>query len=609
MFKFLGKVWKFITVIRTGLANLIFLAIILFFIFAIVGNKPPGLPNNAPLLVTISGSLVDKKAYEPTMLDFLSGEQRDPETLVRDVTFAINEAKNDTRISALILNLNHLRSAGLSKIEEVGQAIESFRESEKPIIAYADSYSQSQYLLASYADEIYINDMGNIALTGFGIYQSYFKEAADKLALKFHLFKAGNFKDAAEPYVRNTMSEASREHKSLLINELWSRYTSKIETRRNLPSGAVTTFIEGFKDTLKDSEDTFASITQKAGFVDHVVSRVELNTRLIEQFGKDKDSDFFEAIGFKQYLNHKKPRLPQQSSNIGLIVASGTIVDGEGGEGQIGGNSLSALIREATNDNSLEALVIRIDSGGGSAFASEVIRDELENARAANLPVFVSMGSVAASGGYWIAAAAEEIWALPSTITGSIGVWGLLPNVSGSLKKIGVHNDGLGTTSLSDIYQIDRPLSPDAQQVFQSGVDNIYDQFINLVAESRGQTADDIHRIAQGRVWSGAKAMEFGLVDQLGSLDDLMKAIGEKLDLSKIQVKVIEHPMSTSEQFLRALMEEAEFAGNQMKDAILGDEVSTLLNHLPKSDIARAMERSSYQGVRYFAECLSCIAP
>lgn len=609
MLKYLGKIWKFITHVRTGLANLIFILLIVFIAVSVANSDKQPLPDKAPLLVRISGKLVDQVTYEPTIFDLFEEEKEDTETLLRDVTTAIKHAAKDNRINGLLLNMNGLSASNFSKLEEIGQAIELFKESKKPVIAYADSYSQQQYFLASYADEIYINPMGNITITGFGYYGSYFKEAADKLSIKFHLFKVGNYKDAAEPFVRNSMSEASREHNSGWITELWQRYTDKVEAHRQLDSGTIETFVNNLKDTLADNKDSFANLAKKTGFVDDVVSRVSLNNKLIERFGKEKDADFFKAITYKRYLQEVKSPFPHNSNNIGLIVASGTIVDGKAPEGRIGGASLAKLIRKAQNDDSLEALIIRVDSGGGSAFASEVIRDELINAKQQGLPIYISMSSVAASGGYWLATAAEEIWALPSTITGSIGVWGLLPNISESMKRVGIHNDGFGTTSLSDLYQISRPLSPEAKQVFQTGVDNVYRQFINLVAEAREQTPEAIHKVAQGRVWTGQKALEFGLVDQLGTLDDLVASVAEKQQLSNYHVKVIRRTLSPSQEFLRAVMEEANTFGQSVRKGIVGEHISELVDTLPLDKIQSALPIDASPLQRIYAECLACMIP
>lgn len=605
MMIFLGKAWKLITQIRNGIANFIFLCIVIVIIVAVFSSDKKPLPNSAPLLVTITGQLVDERTYQPSIIDIMEEKQEAPETLVRDVVKTINHAANDKRISTLIFNLNHLRGGSLSKLEEIGQAVTRFKKSGKPVIAYADHYSQHQYFLASYADTIYLNALGEVALTGFGYFGSYFKEAADKLSIKFHLFKVGDYKDAAEPFVRNNMSEASREHNASWINELWGRYTGTVESNRGLTSEAIQHHIESLTSPLKNAPQDFSNIALEAGLVDHVVSRVALFDQLRAQFGEDKDTGYFKAIGWKRYLNHIQPNFSQPDSNIGLIVATGSIVDGHAPEGQIGGDSLSHLIQQARDDDSLEALIIRIDSPGGSAFASEVIREQIVATRQQGLPVYISMGSVAASGGYWIATAADEIWAQPTTITGSIGVWGLVPNFSGSMQRLGIHNDGFGTTPLADIYQLSRPMSDDAKQVFQSGVENIYRKFIGLVAEARQQTPETIHEIAQGRVWTGEKAHALGLVDQMGTLNDLISAIEQKHQLEQAKIKRIQRPLSPREQFMKALVNEASFFGKIIGSEVFPSTLSVIAKEMTPP-ITPLISHTTQDKLNVYAHCLGC---
>lgn len=603
---FLKKIWKAITYIRIGLANTIFLLFLVIIVVAILSPKEDPLPKNAPLLITLSGALVEERTHKPSFVDVIKNEHRDTETVLREITQAIDHAAQDSNITGLVFNLNHLQSANLSKLEEIGQAITAFKASNKPVIAYADAYSQSQYFLASFADEIYLNNLGTVAVTGFGFFGSYFKEATEKLSIKFHLFKVGDYKDAAEPFVRNSMSDASREHNSQWVTALWQRYTSTIENNRNIELGTIDNFIANISATLDSGKNDFAVLSQEVGLVDGVVSRVALNKTLIEKFGKDNDSEFFKAIPHKRYIKNLRPIMPAPSNNIGLIVASGTIVDGYGNEGEIGGDELGQLIRQAVGDESLEALIIRVDSGGGSAFASEIIREEIANARVEGLPVYISMSSVAASGGYWLATAADEIWSAPTTITGSIGVWGLVPNLSDAMEKLGIHSDGFGTTNLSDIYNFDRPMSDDAKRVFQAGVNDIYYKFIHLVSTAREQTPEAIHNIAQGRVWTGEKALELGLVDKLGSLKDLRIHIAQKQNLTAPELKLITPPLSTSEQIMKALVEEASTFGHQVKHEVLGNELNIMQKALPKSISSNAFNDLKEQNLHVFAQCLEC---
>lgn len=606
--KFFSKLWKIITCVRNGLANCIFLLLIILVLVVVLMPKQAPLPDQAPLLLEISGVLVDKRTYQPSILDLFSSDEHNRETQVSDVVAAIRHASNDRRITGLILNMNYLQHGSLSKMQEIGQAINEFKQSQKPVIAYGDGLSQGQYFLASFADTIYMNPLGSVGVIGFGLYGSYFKEAADKLSVKFHLFKVGDYKDAAEPFVRNDMSAASREHNANWINQLWGSYTGTIETNRQLDSGTLQNFIEGLPASVQTSDEDYAQLAVKAGLIDGLISRAELTQQLMQQFGSTSDGDSLLAIDLNRYLDEIQAARTSSPNKIGLIVATGTIVDGYGEAGTIGGDELSDLIHQAIQDKTLQALVIRIDTGGGSAYASEVIRDQIQRARAEGLAIYLSMGSVAASGGYWLATAANEIWAQPDTITGSIGVWGLVPNISESLTRIGIHNDGIGTTSLADIYTISRPLSPQAQLVFQGGVNQIYTKFIAIVAEARGQTPAAIHQLAQGRVWTGMQARELGLVDQLGSLKDLLTYVAETLNIDNYSIKVIEPQLSPSEQFMRALMQQAEHVGEAVQARIVGEDLADLRRSVaPYTSALQINAKGDRQTI--LAECLFCVAP
>lgn len=609
MSKLLSKIWNAITYVRLGLANIVFIIFIIFLISVLSsgeGHEP--IPEDAPLVISFSGYLVDKSSYEPTPLDLLSNDLGNKELVVRDITYAIRAAATDTRINALVLNLSPFAGGGVSKINEVAQALESFKESGKPVYAYADNYSQQQYLLASHADTIYINSMGGVSLTGIGVYRNFYKDAADKLALKFHVFRVGEYKDAVEPYIRNGMSDDSREHNSVWLNEIWQKYTADIENNRELEAGSIAEMIANLDKNL-DKKVSLAQFSLNAGLVDQIVSRNELDQLFIEKFGKGEKDHTFKGVGLSRYLSDIKPLMPSDKNNIGLIVAAGTIVDGEGTAAQIGSFSMRDLVNQAAKDDSLKALVIRVDSGGGSAFASEMIRDAIASARKKGLPVYISMGSVAASGGYWIATDAEEVWATPTTITGSIGVFGLIPNISESLEKIGVHNDGVGTTELADAFQIGRPMSDKAKTVIQSSVDNIYVQFLDLVANARGMSVEDVHKIAQGRVWTGSMALDLGLVDTLGSLNDLMEHVAQKHEMTKYSVKPIKRPLSTYEQFVQALQEQASVIGGEALNAKLTSLLPGSQNLMQDPAWQAMGQTQQAQSLQVFAQCFACEAP
>lgn len=557
-FKRIG-IWtgKLVSLVR-WLFNLVFLVIIGIFLFSLLGEDVKPLPEKAPLYLQPSGVLVEERTFTDPLTQFLEQSQPyDAETPVRDLTDAIRHAKDDSRITGLVLDLNHLAGGGISKLANVGQAIADFRTSGKPVIAIADNYSQEQYYLASFADEIQLNPMGGVMLTGFGYFGSYFKGAADKLKINFHIFRAGQFKSAVEPFTRNDMSPQARENALAWIGDLWRNYTQSVEEQRKLSPGTLDGLINTLPTALAQHQGDLASLALQAKLVDKIASRPQMSAALAERFGSDEDGFF--RIHHKEYLGHLRlPHLkasePVEQGNIGVIIASGTILDGEQMEGSIGGDSLSALLQQARKDKSLKALVLRVDSPGGSAFASDLIRRELLEVKA-KMPVIVSMGSLAASGGYWIAAEADEIWAQPTTITGSIGVFGIVPTFENSLAAIGVTSDGVGTTSLADFNHLDRPLSEQAAAIVQLSIDNIYQQFLTLVANGRGSTPEEIDRLAQGRVWSGRQALDIGLVDKLGNLDDAIAAAALRVGVSAKNVKYISRPLTFQEQFLKQMAE------------------------------------------------------
>lgn len=550
---FFSLLWSGLTWIRRALANLVLLVIILLIVVAISQRKVDTLPDAFALYLAPSGQLVDERQPVAPLDALNNTNPYFEETLVSDVVKAIEKARTDDRISHLVLDLNYLNSGEISKLYEIGQALQAFKTSGKKIIAYSDQYDQGQYYLASHADKIYVHDMGHVLLKGYGSYRSYFKEATDKLGLNFHIFRAGKFKDAVEPFLRNDMSEASREHNRQWLNQLWNLYTSRIESLRSLPVGAINDLINNARQRLSQAGGDPARLALDAGLVDAVRSRQELRAELIDQFGYDRDADSFRAVEWYRYLNHQRSLPLPGKSYIGVINAVGAIYDGEQPPGTIGSETLTRLLRQARDDGDIKALVIRIDSPGGSAFASEVIRAEIQMVRDSGIPVIVSMGSVAASGGYWMATSADEIWALPSTITGSIGVFSVVPTLDQTLEKLGIYTDGIGTTSQAGSMHPGLPMGEDTAFILQSTVDGIYRRFINTVAEARDLTPEQVDQIGQGRVWSGAKALEIGLVDKLGTLSEAINAAADYAQLSQWEIKVIKPPLTPFEHFMQQI--------------------------------------------------------
>lgn len=608
--QFFVYLWRSISWLRITVFNLLFLFLFVVFVAALLPSANQQLPGAAPLLLAPSGMLVDQYSYTSPQQQLLQGGTgRDAETLVYDMVRMIDSASSDTRITGIVLRLDYLQGGGISKMEEIGAALKRFQSVGKPVVAVADYYTQQQYFLASFADEIHLHDLGGVELTGFSMYRNYYREALDKLAVKFHVFKVGEFKDFVEPYIRDDMSEASRNHNQQWLNELWSVYSEKVETQRQLPPGTLTQFINDYADQLASTEGNTAQLALDMGLVDHVGSRQMRDSALIARFGHDQEDTekplLVNADVYRQHLLSS----PFKPADIALIVASGTILDGHQPEGAIGSDTLTEIIRRARQDTNTKAIVLRVDSGGGSAFASEVIRSELQAARDQGIPVVVSMGSVAASGGYWIAMAADQVWATPTTITGSIGVFGVFPTVEQTLSKLGIHSDGMGTTNLAGAIRVDRPLSGDAANILQQGVEHVYDRFIGLVAQSREAEIEEIHQVAQGRVWTGRKAQELGLVDQLGGLNEAIASAAQLAGLEHFQTRLFERERSPQEQLIRQLLGQAKI-GPAIHNAIsdwTGIDVSALKGIA--SILSQQSQLETLNAPRStYALCMSCMA-
>ena len=598
-----------ITWFRNALMNTLFIVLIIVFVIAIGSSAPKPLPETFALRLAPTGLLVDQRSYiDPASLLLSDEDPEENETLVSDLVEAINKAAKDKRVTLLVLEPGRLLGGGVSKMNDIGQALENFKNAGKKIIAVSDNYSQDQYYLASFADEIYLHEMGLVEITGYGRYMNYYKTALDKLGVTIHAFRSGKYKDYLEPYLRDDMSAESREHNAQWINELWAGYTGKIESLRKLPPGSINDYVNNLDAHMALTTGDSAKLALEKALVDKIVSRQDMEKILIEHAGKSEDGDWYKGVGVKSYLADVRKHHTLEKNKVAVIVASGSIVDGHQPDGTIGSESMLELLRQVSDDDAVKALVIRIDSGGGSAFASEIIRSEIIALREKKIPIYISMGTVAASGGYWIATAGDKIWAQPTTITGSIGVFGAFPTLEKSLQKIGINTDGVGTTELAGTMRLDRPLSEKAGKVVQLSVDNIYQRFITLVADARKQEVKAIDEIAQGHVWTGNKAKEIGLVDELGTLNDVITAIAQAADLSSYQVEFVQRPLSPKEEFLRSLAQ--GHAGAFVPKSLLENVASLkVLNTLapalkPLSDLQRMNDP---QGI--YVQCLDCVAP
>lgn len=564
MKRFLLVFWNLLTRLRQILANLIFLLLLVIIVVAFRDSAPIALPKTAALVVNPVGSIVEERTHiDPLTLLFAEPMPAEQEVLLRDVVDAIVYAKEDPSITALVLELDQLLSAGISKSSEIITAIEYFRSSGKPVIARGDYYSQGQYLLAAQADTVLLHPFGGIELQGFSNYQMYFKDLLEKMSLSMHVFRAGDYKSFVEPFTRNDMSENEKQVSRRWLERLWQTYTDTVEARRGLAAGALQNGIDNYAVALLGAGGDPAQLALDQGLVDELVNWEEANLIIAEHVGALDDDGYYQGVDFERYLAHKRPVIPPGFSGdgIGVITASGAIQNGEQPAGAIGAESLSALVDQALDEDAVKAIVVRVDSGGGSVFASEVIRQKLLEVEAAGKPLVISMGSVAASGAYWIAMPADEVWATPTTITGSIGVFAAFPTAEKLFNRFGVYVDGVGTTELAGAFRADRPLNPQLAQGIQANVDNLYQRFVNLVADGRGLSLDAVDEAAGGRVWSGYDALELGLVDALGGLDDAIVAAARMAELDDYEIFQIARPLSPQEAFLRQLREQVRVLG------------------------------------------------
>ena len=560
------KLFSLINAIRKIIVNIVFFMVLLVVIalFA-VDEDPIVVPDNGVLVLALEGSLVEEETWSDPFDQFISNamgsSNTPPETLLSDVLTAIEEAKQDPRISGIQLNLSNFSGGGLNKMRRVGEALSDFRESGKPVITYADAYTQNQYYLAAHADKIYLNPLGMMMFEGFGRYNLYIKELLEKLKVSTHVFKVGAYKSAVEPYTRNDMSDQAREANKVLYDELWASYISEIKQLREIDPRILSGEMADFKAAVAENDNDMARLALTTGLVDELYSREQFRQEMLSLTGIDEDNKNWRQIHHQDYLDSLNGEAyPEQSDEveqIAIVVARGVIVDGHQKAGNIGGDSTAELLRKARLDDQVKAVVLRIDSPGGSGFASEVIRQEVLELKKSGKPIIASMSTVAASGGYWIAASADEIWASPSTITGSIGVFGMFFTFENSLAEIGVHTDGYHTTNMP-MLDVTQGLSDDAKHVVQISIEKFYRDFVTMVAESRGMSYQDVHEVAQGRVWTGAQAQQFGLVDQLGELPDAIAAAAAKANLSTYEVEVIEADLSAREAFMREFFGQAQ---------------------------------------------------
>jgi protease-4 len=558
---FFGLVWRILEGVRRVL-HLILLLVIFGFILAALHTSIPTVPRSAALVLAPEGELVEQLSTDPVRRAFgqASGGPA-PETLLKDVIDSIQLAKGDSRIKLIVLQLGNLAPSGLSKLQEIGAALREFRAAGKRVVAAADSMDQTQYYLAAQAGEVYLDPLGLVYIDGFSYYRMYLKDAIDKLGVDVNVFKAGTFKSYTDQFSRSDMAPSEREESSVWLEALWNAYSQDVARARSMPANALNEYIAEEPAALAAAGGDAAKLALQRGLVTALKSRRQVADDLKGLVGEDEDNHSFNAIGMSQYLaaaRSKHGLKSKSDARVGIVVASGEILDGHQPPGTIGGESTADLLRQARYDTTVKAVVLRVDSPGGSMFASEQILREVQALRKAGKPVVVSMSTYAASGGYYISAAANQIFASPTTLTGSIGVFSVVPTFQRTLEKLGVKVDGIGTTPLAGDMRMERSLGPAARQILQTSVEHAYAEFLMRVGEGRKKSVTEVDKIAQGRVWAGVDAQRIGLVDHLGGLKDASDAAAKLAEMgSEYDAQYIESEMTLREELLLQLRSES----------------------------------------------------
>jgi len=523
----LTRLWRLVDGTRRLLLNLLFLGLLAALAWAWWAQRPEPLQDKTVLVLHLRGPLVEqfRGSWSDSALGRVRG-QAPRQVQLRDVLAVLDAAAKDPQIGQLLLVLDDFEGAGLASLRELSVAVQRFKGSSKPVVAWGSRFDQRQYHVAAAANEVWMHPMGMVQIEGYGRLRSYYRDALDKLGVEVYLVRAGRYKSFGEPFTQNAPSPEAVEAESALNQGLWRDYTDAVERARRLPAGSLGQAIDALPERLAAAGGDLAALALQQKWVDALKTRDQMRQALIERGAADPRIKSFRQVGFEEYLSRLQPR--RDGDAVAVVVAEGEIGDGEAPPGRIGGLSTAALVRQARDDDSVKALVLRVDSPGGSAFGAELIRRELELTRAAGKPVVVSMGDLAASGGYWVATEADEVIADAATITGSIGVFTLLPSAAQALDRLGVHTEGVTTTWLGAAYDPRKGMDPRFAALLQANVDHLYADFVAKVAQARRRTPEQVDAVAQGRVWTGTQALQHGLVDRLGSYRDALDAAARR---------------------------------------------------------------------------------
>jgi protease-4 len=581
----LGSLWRGLDATRRFVLNLLFLIILIMLLWAIFGGGIKPLAPKTALVLDLKGELVEEKAgsVRDSAVAALSGNARRVIQL-RDILTALDAAAKDSNINSVVLLLDEMDGGGLASLREFGAAVERVKAAGKTVVAWGGTYDQKRYMVASHASQVYLHPMGMVMIEGFGRHRNYYRDALDKVGVTVNLMKVGTYKSFAEPYIGNGPSPAAQEADGVLYNALWANYTAEVEKARKLPQGAVAKGIEELPQRMAAANGNAGKVALDWKLIDGLKTRDEVRALMVKNGVYDDANKTFRQVSFQDYLSRNPPKMLGDA--VAVVVAAGDITEGTGGPGMVGGISTSNMIRAAREDKQVKALVLRINSPGGSAYGSELIRRELELTRAAGKPVVVSMGDVAASGGYWISMAADEVIADPNTVTGSIGVFAILPTADKVVDKLGIHTAGVTTTWLADAYNPLRPLDPRFGQLIQASINHIYDEFTTKAAIARRTTPEKIDAVGQGRVWTGGQAKEHGLVDRLGSYGDALQSAAKRAHLEgDYRIAYAERPDSLFERFLERMgVSDAQALNVQVKLGLLPADLA--LDALPAGAVA-----------------------
>jgi protease-4 len=598
--KFVRAIWKLLVGIKDALV-LIFMLLFFGIIYAALSARPAPVKDGV-LDLNLNGNVVE----QPARADWsdLAGKPQIRQYRLRDLVAALDSATDDSRVKAVALDLDGFTGGGQTAIDDLADAVRRVRAAGKPVVAYGIGYSEDSYQLAAAASEIWLNPLGAVLIAGPGGSSLYYKGLLDKLGVTANVYRVGTYKSAVEPFIRNDMSPEARQNYQALDEARLETWRESV--KRNRPRANVDLFLKDMNGAVAAAGGDMAKAALAAGLVDKIGERREFDERLAELGGRDGAKAPYARIKLGSYVSDVVEQNPV--GPIGVATVAGMIVDGKAGPGTAGGDTIAHQIEQGIRDKGIKALVIRVDSPGGSVLASERIRGAILEAKAKKIPVVVSMGNVAASGGYWVASAADYIYAEPSTITGSIGVFGVIPSFQGTLQKLGVGADGVKTTPLSGEPDLFKGPSPEANQLIQTGVNSIYGRFLGIVAQARHKTPQQVDAIAQGRVWDGGTAHQLGLVDGFGGMGEAIAKAAELARLGKNRsITYLEPPRSWKDELVDTL------AGEGSDESATPQDAFAVFAREPQQRLAEVLAevRSIMTGPSIQARCLECppVAP